>query len=685
MKLTTKLILTASLGLGALSALFYFKWSSYHYYDNRNIMELRLNELDTLQQKLNHTILTNAFFLYANQDDIIITSNEINNRLSFLLKYDHIRTSHPKTYSILKKYQYAYDTKIAAIYDFQTANTVIKNSTAALPLLQKKLIALLDHSTPSEQKELQKVASLIHMHLIAKNAMDAHLIASMHRMINTLDPNVFSNPSRRQIAQQILLHFNVIVNTFPSYSRTFNQINDPLLDVLLTEAKQSFAQESKQELVFVNTFSYMLITLFISSIGIITLFLIRSEKESRTDRLTGLGNRKAYEERIVHATKNLGLILINIRRFKHYNDLYGVAKGDQLLIATAQRIRALPFTGEKATYYRLGADDFGILYEHHQNQSIQTLANTLLNQFGQTPILIDSDDHTPSIVIAASLTIPLLETADMALKNDHNSNPVIYHEAFNLREKIRDNVTKIKELKSALEQYRVIPYFQPIVDLSTHSVTKHEILARLIGNDGEPHSIFPYLVLAKESKLYPRITQTIIEQTFPIIAKHSGDFSINLSMDDIDNQEIFSMIETKLQEYPQIGSKVIFELLESEAIKDNYKGITHFIQTVRRYGCRIAIDDFGSGYSNFSRILHLDVDIIKIDGSLIYQLDTDNKALNVVQTIISFTKNASIHTVAEFVHNATIAQIVSDLGIDSAQGFYYHRPLPHPLDQPIIE
>lgn len=678
MKLSTKLILTALLGLSALIALFYFKAASNDYYTHRNTIELAFKELDSSQQKLNHAILTNAFFLYTNQDEIIQAIAHVHSHLNPLLENHHFAQEHTETYQILLEYQKVFESNTNAIYDFQTTNTVIKNSTAAIPLLQEKLLTSTSTLNEHQRDGLRKIAHLSGTLLVAKNAMDTQLIESFRNDIDSLASLHFSNKEQEEALKQLISHFKVILNAFPLYSESLNQIQNASLDQLLEKGKSRFIQESIEELMFVTYFSYFLMTLFIASILLISFFLIRSEQEARTDRLTGLQNRKGYEERIKHAKADLGLILVNIRKFKHYNDFYGVSAGDRLLIETAHHIQSIPFSGMKPTYYRLGADDFGILFEYSSKHSLEALSKEVLNEFSKTPIIIDNEIRTPSIVVAASNIKPLLETTDMALKSNVHTNPVIYHEGLNLRQVIHDNVTKVKELKEALNEERVIPYFQPIVNLSTCKAVKHEVLARIIMENGQVRSIFPYLTIAKESNLYPQITRTIIAQSFMIISDHAGDFSINLSIEDIGNRETVEMLETMLEHYPNIGKRIIFEILESEAIEE-YEGIINFIVRMRRYGCRIAIDDFGSGYSNFSRILNLTIDIIKIDGSLIRYLDTDDKAITIVQTIVNFTKSASIETVAEFVHNKAIANIVSELGIDAAQGFYFYEPAPYPM------
>jgi diguanylate cyclase (GGDEF)-like protein len=681
MKLSHKLTLTLILGISAFIALLVFKSFSMDYFVERNSIELRLKTIETAQQKLDYEILHNAFFLYTNQDTINSQIEIIRQDIESLSAELATLHNHPATEKKLHHYSEMFEKKVTAIYDFQTSNTVIKNTTAAIPLLQNRLFDTVNFSDPSERGALNEIHEIGGSILLGKNALDHQLIASLEPKIKPLLGYHFNEPVLKELTQRLLAHYQIIGKMFPEYLKSMEQVNDSQVSDLLELTKQTYANESARELRSVILFSYFLMALYILSLGIITFFLFRSEKESRIDTLTGLQNRKAYEERTKHSLKDLGLILINIRKFKHYNDFYGVTAGDELLIETAKHIRSLPFSGIKPTYYRLGADDFGILFETSLTQSLETLSKEVLTAFSKTPIIINGEIRTPSIVIAASTFKPLLETADMALKSRSTLNPIIYHEGLNLRQVIEDNVIKVQELKSALIEGRIIPYYQPIIDLSTCLVTKHEVLARVLMKDGQVRSILPYLTISKESNLYPDLTRTIIAQSFSVIAEHGGDFSINLSIEDISNIETVKMIEEKLQEYETIGKQIIFEILESEAIQE-YDEIIKFIALMHRYGCRIAIDDFGSGYSNFSRILKLTIDIIKIDGSLIRYLDSDDKAITIVQTIVNFTKSASIQTVAEFVHNKAIAHIVSELGIDSAQGFYFYEPAPHPV--PIV-
>lgn len=150
------------------------------------------------------------------------------------------------------------------------------------------------------------------------------------------------------------------------------------------------------------------------------------------------------------------------------------------------------------------------------------------------------------------------------------------------------------------------------------------------------------------------------------------DFSINLSVEDILDHEIVAFILYNIKKY-NVSNKIVFELLETEGI-ENYEEISLFINEMKYMGCRIAIDDFGSGYSNFEYILQLNVDYIKIDGSLIRNLDIDTNAQVVVETIVDFAKKLNITVVAEYVHNEAIYEKVKELNIDRSQGFFLAEP-----------
>lgn len=188
----------------------------------------------------------------------------------------------------------------------------------------------------------------------------------------------------------------------------------------------------------------------------------------------------------------------------------------------------------------------------------------------------------------------------------------------------------------------------------------------MLDESGQPVSPSQFLPAAKKIHLYRFITRCMIEQCFACFAENQYEFSLNLSCEDLLDPQLSAEIIARL-ESSDMAERVIFEILESEGI-ENYPSVRQFIDQVKALGCRIAIDDFGTGYSNFEHLLRLNVDLIKIDGSLIRQLDTDPNAITLTRGIVRFAGELGIQTVAEFVHSPAIYQQVKALGIDYAQG-----------------
>lgn len=169
----------------------------------------------------------------------------------------------------------------------------------------------------------------------------------------------------------------------------------------------------------------------------------------------------------------------------------------------------------------------------------------------------------------------------------------------------------------------------------------------------------------------------MLKKSFETFKDKTQEFSVNLTIADILNLSIKNYIFELLELYG-IGERVVFEIVESESI-ENFAEIAAFIASVKSFGAKIAIDDFGTGYSNFEYLLRLKADYIKIDGSMIRNIDSDGDAQIVVSTIVDFAKKMGVKTIAEFVENESIYNKVKELGIDYSQGYYFSEPKLAPL------
>lgn len=372
------------------------------------------------------------------------------------------------------------------------------------------------------------------------------------------------------------------------------------------------------------------------------------------------------------------LIVVNIDNFKLLNDFYGFLVGDFILESFAKSLQKE--LGD-INVYRMAGDEFAILI--HEQMSFYLLKNYLIHlskqlthlkyAYAQTEIYVDS-----TLSSSASFSYEdIFSKVSMALKYAKNEQLKfwIYEDTMNFSEEYESNLKYATKVRKAILNFSgIVPYFQPIIDNTTNEIIKFEALARLIDEEGIIHSPHNFIPVAKTIKVYDKITMAIIDKSFKVFETHPFDFSINLSFEDIINQEIYDFIIQKLR-HSNMGHRVTFELLESEKVND-FSKVIHFFNEIRRYGVKVAIDDFGSGFSNFSYIIKLDPDFIKIDGSLIKDIDKDKNAQIVVETIVAFSKKLGIKTVAEYVHSSTVLSMVKQLGIDYSQGYYIDMPSP---------
>lgn len=391
------------------------------------------------------------------------------------------------------------------------------------------------------------------------------------------------------------------------------------------------------------------------------------------DELTTLPNRKKLIETLSFEDDSI-LMIINIDKFQHINDLYGDKIGNDIIKNTANIIKEN--VSKDAILFKLHADEYALyLPTAGVYEEIKTLALHLANCIENHTFTINENEIYVNATIGVAYgTSNLLNNADMALKlaKKKRKKYLIYETSMNIEHEYEQNLKWAKRIKDAIENNRIEPLFQPIVDTKTSKIVKYEALMRMIDEKGEYLSPIHFLELAKKNKLYPKLTKIIIEKTFEIFKNIDAQVSINLSVFDVLNEDVYSTIIEKLNEY-KLGDKIVFELIESDGI-ENYKEVIEFINEVKKTGAKISIDDFGTGYSNFEYIMKLKVDYIKIDASMIKDIDKNINSQMVTETIIDFAKKMNIQTIAEFVHSQSVFDVVREMGIDFAQGYYFGKP-----------
>lgn len=394
------------------------------------------------------------------------------------------------------------------------------------------------------------------------------------------------------------------------------------------------------------------------------------------DPLTHLKNRTALFNDLESAGTEVTLMLLNIDRFSTVNDYFGYEIGDRLLKLFAERLRE---TTVHEYLYRISGDEFAIICvtqlfdEVLRDQMIEQI-----NKLEDFKYNIGGYDISVNVSagIAHATYSDVYNLAHMAFKEakEQQTKLIFFNDNTALTEKTRNNIWMINKIKSAIEEDRIVPYFQGIVDNTTRRIVKYEALIRLVESSGTVLTPFWFLEHAKKSKLYDKLTRIMIQKTFAVFEQNEYEFSLNLTVQDIVSDETREFLYQKLESSPA-SKRVIFEIVETEGIV-NYEEVIDFIHSVKQFGCKIAIDDFGTGYSNFSYLSKLDVDYIKIDGSLIKNINKDNDHLITVESILFFANRKGIKTIAEFVEDEAIFEKMLELGIDYSQGYLFSTPEP---------
>ena len=392
------------------------------------------------------------------------------------------------------------------------------------------------------------------------------------------------------------------------------------------------------------------------------------------DHLTNLPNmyqlRKDLQE-----NENFGLVLVNIDNFQTINNFYGGIIGDYVLEEVGGFLKDCL---SEYTIYKLAGNEFAFVLDESMGfydlkEYLTTLYNKINNiyvQYQDIKIYIDmtlaSSSHQDRTAVFSKVSMALKYAKELHL-------PFwIYEDRMKFENDYERNLELSGVVRSAVEESRILPYYQAILDNKTSKIIKYECLARLIDKNGKILSPMLFIPVAKKIKVYSAVTKIIVDKSFETFEDSIYEFNINLSIEDIMNSEMNRFIIDKLKN-SKAADRVTFELLESESIHD-FKKVERFISEVKRYGAKIAIDDFGSGYSNFSYLTKMNPDYIKIDGSLIKDIDVDRVSFLVVETIVEFARKLGIKTIAEYVHSSSVMNIVKELGIDCSQGFYIDEP-----------
>jgi len=396
------------------------------------------------------------------------------------------------------------------------------------------------------------------------------------------------------------------------------------------------------------------------------------------DEVTNLPNSLALQNDI-DKFYNGTLYLLDINNFNIYNKIYGFAFGDLLLRKISKNLMFL-FGGEDKLY-KLSADRYALATQDYDTQNIENTCNQVFAYFDNTDILVNGIEVLVSFNIGVAQIKAKHDSivdAEFALdlsKKHGKRFKVIYDGNSNkIREEL-ESIAWLNKTRDFIYRDLIVPYYQPIVDVQTREIYKYECLARVVdGNMVIPPLLF--LGAATRLGLLTSVTKSMINKSFEYFADKNIKFSINITEHDIMDGYLVEFIKLKAERHGIDPKNVTFEILENLTLSKDGDLVNSTIGLVKDYGYDIAIDDFGSENSNFSRLLSLRSDYIKIDGAFVRDCDTDLEKQKIIDAIVQLTKRLGIKSVAEFVSTEAIFETIKHLGVDYAQGYLFGKPEP---------
>jgi diguanylate cyclase (GGDEF)-like protein len=395
------------------------------------------------------------------------------------------------------------------------------------------------------------------------------------------------------------------------------------------------------------------------------------------DQLTGLDNRFALLEYLKFNSR-VNVFVINIDNFSSINNAYGYLVGDEILIQVANLLNIIK--QKNAKLFRFDGDEFVFIVKDFYNfRELREFSESIISFFNQTEIDVGHDDIvvkiSPSIGVAMGNGVVTLNHAKVAISEArlHSRNTYkLFSGKSEYARKQQENVYWINKIRHAISDEKLLSFFQPILNNKTNKIEKFECLAR-IEDDEAMVSPARFMEAARITGALSLVTRTIIANAFKVFSDLEYEFSINITGSDIHLGYLEQFLLLNARKYDVDPSRVVLELLE-DIVTLTESDMLEQINSLRKHGFQIAIDDFGQENSNFSRLLELNPDYLKIDGAFIKNIVDDEQSQIIVEAIVDICKKSGIKIIAEYIHNKNVLEKIKSMDIDYSQGYYIGQP-----------
>ena len=412
-------------------------------------------------------------------------------------------------------------------------------------------------------------------------------------------------------------------------------------------------------------------------------------RAARTDELTGLPNRRAFQEaveskfRSVRSHEHVGVLLIDLDGFKEVNDSLGHHAGDELLRVIAKRFHGQ--IADLGALARVGGDEFACVLAVTSEDELVDVARELITTLTATVAL---DGVTVRVGASIGVAISpqhgathdeLLRCADVAMYEAKRLQSSVCRYNPEDDPNSRQRLALIHELRTAIDERALTLHYQPTLDIHTAEVSGVEALVRW--QHPTRGLLYPehFVPLAERVGLIPQLTRAVLEQAIAESARlaragHNLRMSVNISRFDLVDETLPAYIDQLLALHDVPHDQMTLEITES-CLSDDPARSKRSIQKLRAHGIRISIDDFGVGYSSMSQLLELPIDELKIDKSFALALESDERAQAIISSAVELARALELVIVVEGVEIPKTLPLLQRLGVDVAQGFHISYPL----------
>jgi len=454
----------------------------------------------------------------------------------------------------------------------------------------------------------------------------------------------------------------MVVDLSKAYSENLNSLNDPL--VRIVKLMQLF----------------LLLSIFL--LAYLMYSYNRLQRLHQVDTLTGAKTKYFLHEFFnMHKLDAYTLILVDIDEFKSINARFGYDAGDTLLKQFVQTVQSqLP---EGGYIIRNGGTEFLIILPKNAIDTV-SFSKHLFALLREKRYLVGNEPVQTTV----SMSVMEMPTESYSLQKAERVLDECMLEVKNLGKNRLEFVGKsdlssraytLDQIRAMLNKKQLVCLYQPVVENQTGRTVHYETLVRLVDKESPEHYVTPaqFMNLIKGTSQYLKMSKLVLKEAFKTLRDYPDiSLSVNLDLNDLYNAEVMQMITEQLTENRTIANRLSFEILEEHEIKD-YDRVTSIFNQLKVYGSKIAIDDFGSGYANYTHVLHLDIDTLKVDGSLIRELSSmPERAEILLRSIQTLAHGFGCELVAEFVSDKEIYERVKALGFEYSQGYYFGKPQP---------